>query len=155
MSIWKRILAILIMALSVILTILSIAGIVGNWFVNHSMTDDILQVLTGVENALGLADEALGRLDTRVGSARERVADFEETVQTAGENFAGNPVILRTLSEEPDLGIAPAVNDLRESVQSARERVIGIQHAVQAINALPFVSVGEKVSNENRLQRLS
>jgi archaellum component FlaC len=152
---WKRILAILIMALSVILTILSIVGIVGNWIANDSITDDIVQVLTGVENALGLADDALGRVDTRVGAARDRIATFEEAVQTAGENFTEDPVVLTALSEKLDLGIAPAVNDLRETVQSVREKVVGIQNAAQAINALPFVSIGEKVSAGDRLQRLS
>jgi hypothetical protein len=155
MNTWKRFLAILIMVLSVILIILSIAGIVGNWFVNDSMTDDIVQVLTGVEKTLGLTGDALGRLDTRVSDARDRVATFEETVQTAGENFTENPVILTALSEKLDLGIAPAINGLRETVQSVRERVVGIQNAVQAINALPFVSVGEQVSDGDRLQRLS
>jgi hypothetical protein len=155
MNTWKRVLAILIMALSVILAILSMAGIVGNWIVNDSVTDDIIRVLTGVDNALGLADDALGRLDTRVGAARERVAAFEESVQTAGEDFVENPVILTALSEKLDLGIAPAINDLRATVQSVRETVIGIQNAIQAINALPFVSLGERVSDLERLQRLS
>jgi archaellum component FlaC len=155
MNTWKRILAIVIMALSVILTILCIAGIVGNWFVNDSVTDDIVKVLTGVENALGLADDALGGLDTRVGTARDRVTTFEETVQTAGENFTENPVILTALSEKLDLGIAPAINDLRATVQSVRETMLGVQSTMQAIKTLPLVSIGEKVSDRDRLQRLS
>ena len=155
MNTWRRILAILIMVLSVVLTILSIAGIVGNWFVNDSVTDDIVKVLTGVENALGLADDALGRVDTRVGAARDRIATFEETVATAGEKFTEDPVILTALSEKLDLGIAPAVSELRATVQSVRETVVGIQNAIQAINALPFISIGDKVSDSARLQRLS
>ena len=155
MNIWKRILAILTMALSVILILLSVAGIVGNWVVNDSLTDGMVTILTGVETRLGLADDALGRLDTRVSDARDRIAAFEETVQTAGENFVENPVILTALSEKLDLGIAPAINNLREAVQSIRETMAGIQTAIETINALPFVSAGEKLPDGTKLQQLS
>jgi hypothetical protein len=155
MNTWKRILAFVIMILSVILIILCIVGIIGNWSINNSVTIGITKILTGIENTLGLADDALGRLDTRVGSAQERVADFEQSVQTAGENWAENPVILTALSEKLDLGIAPAINDLRETVQSIRETLIAVQNAIQAINALPFVSVGKETSDWESLQQLS
>ena len=152
---WKRILAVVIMALSVVLATLCIGGIVASWVVNNSVTNDVVRVLTSVESGLDVAEEAIGRVDTRVTTARGRVADFEETVQTAGENFTENPVILTALSEKLDLGIAPAVNDLREAVQSVREALIGIQKTIEAINAMPFVSIGQRTSERESLQQLS
>jgi len=84
------------------------------------------------------------------------VLDLSELATIIMPEIGGRyQIILTALSEKLDLGIAPAINDLRETVQSVRERVVGIQNAVQAINALPFVSVGERVSDGDRLQRLS
>lgn len=115
MNLWKRILAVLIMVCSALLSIVCIGGIAGTWVASNSLTNDLVQILTGVENGLGVADEALGQIDTQMGSARSRVADFEEAVQAAGENVAANPVLLTALSERLDLGIAPAVNELRDA----------------------------------------
>ncbi len=155
MKLWKRILALAIMALSVIVAILCIVGIVGAWLINDSVTSDVVRVITGVEGALGVADDGLARIGTRVGTARGRVADFEETVQAAGETVAEAPVLLRALSEKLDLGIVPAIEELRETVQSIRETIIGVQNTIETINALPFVSIGNRGADRERLQQLS
>jgi hypothetical protein len=155
MSIWKRILALIVMALSVLLAIVCIVGIIGNWYLNRTMTDSVVRVLTGVEQALEVSEDTLGKLDTRLGNARERIDEFERNVERAGENFVENPVLLTALSERLDLGIAPAVLDVLETVQAVREKVVAVQNAVQALNALPFVSVDQNLEEGGRLQRLS
>lgn len=155
MKLGRRILAVVIMALSVIVAIVCIAGIGGTWMINNSVKNDVVAVLTGVGSALDVADDALARTVTRVGTARDRVADFEATVETVGETVAEDPVLLRALSEKLDLGITPAIEELRETVQLARETIIGIQNAIEAINALPFVSIGDSVADREGLQQLS
>lgn len=155
MSIWKRILALIVMALSVLLAVACIAGVIGNWYLNKTMTDSVVRVLTGVEQALEVTEDRLGRLDTRLGNARDRIDEFERNVERAGEDFVENPVVLTALSERLDLGIAPAVLDVLETVQAVREKVVAVQNAVQALNALPFVSIGENLDEGGRLQRLS
>ncbi len=155
MNLWRRILAVVIMILSVLMIILSAGGIAGNWFINNTVTHGVVRVLTGVDLALGELDAALGRIDSRLADARAAVATLEESVTTAGEDFAENPVLLTRLSENVDLGIAPAVENLRETVQSIRETIIAIQNTIEAINALPFVSLDDRVSEPGQLQRLS
>ena len=88
MKLLKRILAVMVMVVSVLLIILWAAGIVGNWMANKALTDATVQVLTGVDTVLGRTDEALTRLDSAVGNARDRVDAFDENVEAAGENFA-------------------------------------------------------------------
>ena len=43
MKSWKRILAVVIMALSVVLATLCIGGIVASWVVNNSVTNDVVR----------------------------------------------------------------------------------------------------------------
>jgi hypothetical protein len=112
-------------------------------------------VLSGADRVLGTAEDALNRIDSRVGSAREEVTSFEGAVVTAAEDFADNPVVLTALSESLDLGIGPAVSELRDTVQSIRETLIGVQNAIEAINALPFVSLGENLPGGEQLAALS
>jgi X-X-X-Leu-X-X-Gly heptad repeat protein len=98
---------------------------------------------------------ALTRLDTDVGNTRDRLAAFDQEVATAGEDFVENPVILMALAERLDLGIGPAVEKVRGTVQTIRETALAAQNTVQALNALPFVSIGGSVAEESKLQRLS
>jgi len=155
MNLVKRILAVMVMVLSVLLIILLVGGIVGNWIANKTLTDGIVQVLTGVDTVLGRTEQALTRLDTAVGNTRDRVAAFDENVATAGENFVENPVILTALAERLDLGIGPAVAEVREAVQSIRETAMAVQNTIQALNSMPFISIGGSVADESKLQALS
>jgi X-X-X-Leu-X-X-Gly heptad repeat protein len=66
-----------------------------------------------------------------------------------------NPVLLNAISEKLDLGIGPAVEEVRGTVQTIRETALAAQNAVQALNALPFISIGGSVAEEGRLQKLS
>jgi X-X-X-Leu-X-X-Gly heptad repeat protein len=155
MKILKRVLAVMMMALSVLLIVVWVAGIVGNWMANKTLTDATVKVLTGADTILGRTEQALTRLDTAVGNARDRVAAFDDEVATAGENFVENPVILTALAERLDLGIGPAVDEVRGTVGTIRETALAAQNTVQTLNALPFISIGGSVTEESKLQRLS
>jgi hypothetical protein len=155
MKILKRIVAVAVMVLSVLMVILFLAGIVGTWIASNAVTDATGQVLSSVGTVLGRTEQALTRLDTALGNARDRVDAFDESVATAGERFVENPVILTAISEKLDLGIGPAVDEVRGTVQTIRETALAAQSTVQALNALPFVSIGSSVGEEGRLQKLS
>jgi hypothetical protein len=152
---WKRVLAVTVMVFSVLLIILLVAGIVGSWIVNASLTDGIVRVSTGIDTVLANTDNALSTLDTAVSSARQRVDLLDETVAAAGDNLAENPVLLTAIAERLDLGISPAVDEVRGTVQTIRETILAAQNTVQALNALPFVSIGGSVADDGKLQTLS
>jgi hypothetical protein len=155
MKIWQRILAVVMMVLSVLLAIVCVGGIVGGWVISSQLSNGIARVATGVDAGLARAEDALGRLDGAVGNARDRVAEFDEAVETAGENFVENPVILTAISERLDLGLGPAVEEVRGTVQNLREAIVVAQNTVQTLNALPFVSLGGKVADDSKLQALA
>jgi X-X-X-Leu-X-X-Gly heptad repeat protein len=155
MRLLKRILAVVVMILSVLLIVLCVVGIVGNWMANKALTDATVQVLTRADTILGRTEQALTRLDTAVGNARDRLDAFDEEVANAGENFVENPVILTALAERLDLGIGPAVDEVRGTVGTIRETALAVQNTVETLNALPFVSIGGSVAEESKLQRLS
>lgn len=151
----KRILAVILMAFAVLFAALCVGGIFGTWRVGNSLTDGIVGVLSRVDTALETTDNGLDSLNARVDHARDEVDAFEEAVSSAAEEFVNNPVILNTLSERLDLGIAPAILQARDAVESVRETLIGIQNAIEAINALPFVSLDKNLPEEGLLAKLS
>jgi len=151
---WQRILAAVAMALSVLLIILLAIGIVGTWLVNSMLTDSIVRALTGLDVVLVNTQSALSELDTAVGGARERLEAFDETVATTVANLE-DPVLLRAIGDRLDLGIAPAVEEVRGTVQSFRETVLVAQNTIQTLNTLPFVSIGDSVAEDGTLQSLA
>lgn len=155
MNVFKRILGVVLMLVSLLLGLLSIGGIAGTWSLSNSLTRGLVTVLSGADQILGTTETALNRLDERLGSARDEVASFEEAVVSGAEEFAEKPVLLTAISERVDLGIGPAVSDVRDTVQSIRETLIAVQNAVEAINALPFVSVGQNLPGGEKLTALS
>jgi X-X-X-Leu-X-X-Gly heptad repeat protein len=155
MKLFKKVLAVTVMVLSVLLIILFVAGIVGNWIANNSLTTGIVRALTGVDTVLAGTEHALAGLDTAVGNTRDRVDGFDETVAAAGATFVENPVILIAISERLDLGISPAIEEVRGTVQAIRETALAAQNTIQTLNALPFISIGGSVAEESKLQKLS
>jgi uncharacterized phage infection (PIP) family protein YhgE len=155
MKLLERVLAVIMMVLSILLIIVLVAGIVGSWMTNKALSDATVEILSGVDTVLGGTEQALTRLDTAVGNARDRVDAFQGDVVSAGDNFVENPVILTALSERLDLGIGPALEKVREAVQTIRETVMAVQNTIQALNSIPFISVGGSVADEGQLQALS
>jgi len=155
MRLVKRFLGVVLMLISLLMGLLSIGGIVGTWSLSNSLTRGAVKVLSGADLILGTTEDALNRLESRVGTARDEVASFEEAVVSSAEEFVDNPVVLTALSERMDLGVGPAVSDLRDTVQSIRETLIGVQQTVEAINSLPFVSLGQNLPGGEKLEDLS
>ena len=153
MMLWQRILAVTVMVLSVLLVIVLVSGIVGTWLVNDALSDGIVRTLTGLDAVLGNTQKALSELDTAVGGARGRLDDFDETVATAAAN-SEDPVLLRAIGDRLDLGITPAVEEVRVTVQSIRETILVAQNTIQTLNTLPFVSIGGSVADDGTLQSL-
>jgi hypothetical protein len=154
MMLWQRILAVTGMVLSVLLIILLVVGIVGTWTLNRTLTDSAVRVLTGFDAVLGNTQSALSELDTAVGGARQRLDAFDETVATAAANLE-DPILLAAIGDRLDLGIAPAVEEVRSTVQSIRETVLVAQNTMQTLNTLPFVSIGSSVADDGTLQSLA
>jgi hypothetical protein len=155
MKVLKRILGVVLMLISLLLGLLSIGGIVGAWSLSNSLTRGAVTLLSGADRILGTTEDALNRLESRVGTARDGVTSFEEAVVSTAEDFTENPVVLTALSERVDLGIGPAVSDLSDTVQSIRETLIGVQQTMEAINSLPFVSLGDNLPGGEKLNELS
>lgn len=151
---WQRVLAVTAMVLSVLLIILLVAGIVGTWIVSSTLKDSMVRTLTGLDGVLGNTQNALSKLDTAVGGARQRLDVFDETVASAAANLE-DPVLLRAIADRLDLGIVPAVEEVRSTVQSIRETVLVAQNTVQTLNTLPFISIRSSVADDGTLQSLA
>jgi hypothetical protein len=137
----RRIVAAIVIALSVLMLALSVAGIGGTWVARARLSSSILGVFTAVETRLDTVDQGLDRADAVLTEARDEVAAVQESVEALGADVEQNKPVVTVISNTMGAELAPLVNTTREVVRTAREAVVAVNSTVEALNAMPFVSV--------------
>lgn len=137
----KRILAAVVIVISVLLLVLSLAGIVGTWILRAQLAEDLVRVATAAETQAAAVRQGLDRLDTALSRARDEVAGVEQDVQAFGTDVEENKPLLASISGVLGAQLSPLVDSAREIMAGVREAVAAVNSAIEAINALPFVSV--------------
>jgi archaellum component FlaC len=153
MQTFKRILAIIVMTISVLVLVVSLTGIVGAWIVRAQLTTDLVGIATEAEARASTIKRGLDLLDTALTRARDQVTAVEQDVQAFGADVEENKPLLTAISDKLGIELSPLVDSAREIMTSIREAVAAVNSAIEAINAIPFVSV--PTPELNTLQKLS
>jgi hypothetical protein len=137
----KRILAAIVMVISILVLVLNLAGIVGTWMIRAQLANGLGHLATVAGTQVTTVKQGLDRLDTTLIRARDRVVAVEQDVQAFGTNLEENKVLLTAISDAIGIELSPLVDSAREITTSVREAAAAVSSAIEAINAIPFVSV--------------
>ena len=137
----KRILAVVIMIFSVLVLLLSLTGIVGTWIVRNRLNTDLVDIVTATEARVSTTKQGLDRLEAVLAQARSHITTVEQDVQAFGADLEENRPLLAAISDKLGLNLAPLLDSAREIMTTVRETVVAVDSAIEAINAIPFVSV--------------
>jgi chromosome segregation ATPase len=137
----KRILAAIVMVISVLVLVLSLTGIVGTWIIRDQLASDLLGIVTAAEIRASTTKQGLDRLDAALAQARGQITTVEQDVQAFGADLEQNKPLLAAISDRLSLNLAPLLDSAREIMTTVREAVVAVDSAIEAINAIPFVSV--------------
>ena len=140
MRILKRILAVVVMVISVLVLVLGLAGIAGTWMVRSRLDDGLGSILTAAEAEAVGAQQELDRLDAALTQASIQIAAVEEEVQDLGTDLDQNKPLLTALTEKLGVDLAPLAARARGMMDTIRETVAAVNSIAETINALPFVS---------------
>jgi methyl-accepting chemotaxis protein len=136
-----RILAVIVMVISILVLVLSLAGVVGTWIVRGGLAGDLERVATAAEARATIVKGRLDRVDTVLTRAQDQLARVEQDVQAFGSDLDQNRPLLAAISDKLGLELGPLFDSVREIMTTVREAVAAINSAAEAINAIPFVSV--------------
>jgi len=151
----KRILAIIVMFISVVFIVACLAGIVFSWSINTPITNALTGALTGVERVLTVADTGLERVNTRLAEAQSNVDTIEERVETAGETLSETSVVYQVLDRTVGDELFPKVATAGETIVAVRDSVVAFNETLESINEVPFVEVPTLTENlETAAQRM-
>jgi outer membrane murein-binding lipoprotein Lpp len=137
----KRALAIITMVISILMLVLSLAGIIGTWIVRAELATRLVNVATVAEIRVSLIKGGLDRLDTAISQANALVRGVEQDVQAFGTDLEHNRPLLTAISDKVGLELEPLFDSVREIATTIGETVDAANTAIEAINAIPFVSI--------------
>ena len=137
----KRILAVVVMIFSVLVLLLSLTGIAGTWIVRNRLNTDLVDIVTAAEARVSATKQGLDRLEAVLAQARSHITTVEQDVQAFGADLEQNRPLLAAISDKLGLNLAPLLDSAREIMTTVRETVVAVDSAIEAINAIPFVSV--------------
>ncbi len=138
---FKRILAVIVMILSVLVLVLSLTGIVGAWIVRARLATDLVGIATAAETRAIAVKRGLDRLDTALTQARDHVAAVEQDVQAFSADLEQNRPLLTAVSDKLGIELGPLFDSARETMATIREAAAAVNSAIEAVNAIPFVSI--------------
>ena len=137
----RRIAALLIMVIGLLVLLASLAGIAGTWIVRGQLDAELTGIVTVAETRAGAIQQRLTGLDTVLTQARAQVSAVEQEVKAFGSDMEQNKPLLSAISDHLGLDLSPLVERGREILTSVRETVTAVSSAIEAINAIPFISV--------------
>ncbi len=137
----KRILTAIVVAISVLVLVLSLTGIVGTWIVRDQLHTDLMVVVTAAETKATRVQQGLDRLDVVLTWARDQVTAIEQEAQAFGTNLEENRPLFAAISDSLGIELSPLIESARETITTVREAVAAVNSAIEAVNAIPFVSV--------------
>lgn len=140
MDVLKRICAVIVMVISILVLALSLTGVVGTWMVRADLDTGLVSIVADAEARAANLKQGLDQLDTALAQARDQVAAVEQEVETFGADLDQNRPLLTAISDKLGLDLTPLVDQAREIVTTIRETVAAVNSIVESINTLPFVS---------------
>ncbi len=135
----KMIGRVLVLIVSVLVIMLSLAGIIGAWWVNSVASDITLKVFSVVQGGVEVVDTAVGRVDDLIQTARSEVQQAGETVTTIAGNLQENHPILTALSERLETRLGPGIDKIQEAMAPVHDALVTVGNAVSFANSIPFV----------------
>jgi predicted nucleic acid-binding Zn-ribbon protein len=132
----KRTGGVIIMIISVLVLLISLAGAGGMWFVSAKAQEFTTAVFAPVESGLDTATRALEQVNTRVSTARTRVTDAQQSVAQWGQGTITDGSALQAISDTVRTELQPEIDQVREVADNARDLVTGVNNASVAVNNL-------------------
>jgi len=141
MKIFKRILGIAVITISVFFIFVCLLGVFFCWSINTPITNAITAVFTGVERVLTASDNGLERVNSKVYDAQTSIDTIEENVEMAGETLSETSIIYEVLDRTVGEELFPKIAAASDTIMAIRDSLISFNEILESANEIPFVSV--------------
>lgn len=148
LNVFQRVLLWVAIVIGGLFFLLGLAGIIGVWAVNTPVTNTLLAILQPIDNTLQRLEVFSGEAASALSEASASLDDADQRVAELGQGVAETNLVREALSQILDVDLEQEVSDARQSARSIYDTVVAVEETVNAINAIPFVSVEVPGSSE-------
>lgn len=152
----KRILAVIVMVISILMLIVSLVGMFSVWRIRPQLTADLMTLAAEAETRVVTVISGLDQINTAFVSVHDQVSSVEQDIQTFGSDVEENRPLATAISDRLDFRLLPLIESTRELLSTILDGVDTLNSSIETLNAFPFVSIptAELERTENLVQTL-
>src|SRR5262249_19499384 len=139
MNFCKRILAVLVFLLATAGLLLSLAGVVGVWWVKEPVTERANAIFGRIQGALDKAEKGLDHVKTSLDRAAERLdrvlAEQRQLARQPGNSSLTRRFLTRTVQQV----VAPQFGDAHQTLHSVAEAAVVVNSVLEDLGSFPFL----------------
>jgi uncharacterized phage infection (PIP) family protein YhgE len=136
-----RVIGLILVILSCIFFVLSLAGLIGIWVYNPSLTEQVLTTIETTSTDLEGAAAAIESSKTELISAEAQLELLQAILETLGVNAAEDLNRLADIVSRVENTLSPVLNSVSSGISTLRDSLLTIKDTIEAINELPLVNI--------------
>lgn len=159
----KKVLYGAVIALSGLIILLNVVGIIGVWAVERPLSEAAVTFMQAVEQTAVALQTSIARVDGRLAALESATTQVADASRQLGQNVEDRGLVMVLLPEEREQQVVETANSVQETFTSVRESVQAGIEFYRALNRLPLVSlpgpdpdqVAKVQANVTQVQELS
>jgi chromosome segregation ATPase len=137
----RKILSGMLIGLSAILLVLSLAGIIAAWAYNEALTQEGTGRLEAIDQEMAQTQTSLQNAEAEVQRALRMVNAVEAALAALTDKTTDATEILGSVKGTLDEKLLPGLQSTRQNIIAARTALESLQAALDSVNALPFLNI--------------
>jgi len=131
----------LVIAMSGLILLLSVGGILGVWAVQQPLTDAGIRVMKVVETSAKVVRTAAGRVDETLAALQAKTTDIASASDQLSQNVTDKGLVLTLLPEEKEQGLIDAAGSVKDTYNGVKDTIANGLDLYRSIDRLPFLSL--------------
>lgn len=137
----KKILYALVIFLSCLIMLVSLAGIIGVWVIERPIAEAAVSVFKLVENTSVAVRQPIDRVDQTLTVLEAETTEIADASQQLSQNITDEGLVLVLLPEEKEQQLIETADSLRETFDAIRSSIATGLEFYRSISSIPFVNL--------------
>jgi methyl-accepting chemotaxis protein len=133
--------------LSVLILLISVAGLVGAWVVQNTLSDVTVNLLQTVYDISGEVRQVILNVDQGLGEVRAITTEVSQISDQISQNVEDQGLLLLLLPQDKEDKLMENINALQETLSTVQGFLASLLEVYRAIDQIPFVEL-PKLSTE-------
>ncbi len=154
MLIFKKIIAVIFMILSVIAVIVLIISLFGSWVVRSRLETITVDLLLAGESVIATTREGLGRVDEILDTSHGKVIAIDSSIKEAGSEAQESDPRFAQLLDKIGIDLKSGIENAVDVFNQLEANIIAVNDAVDAVREIPLLNMDSRLPTETKLQEI-